>query len=62
MDLMLEFDGKKIAEVQAIINRMETALERSIPGCHVLISPTTQARRADPPSPERFGGQATGDR
>ncbi|MDD5678015.1 MAG: cation diffusion facilitator family transporter [Kiritimatiellae bacterium] len=48
VDLMLEFEGdKKMAEVQEIINRMETALERSIPGCHVLIAPTTRARRAE---------------
>jgi len=48
VDLMLEFDGdKKMAEVQSIINHMETALERSIPGCHVLIAPTTRARRTD---------------
>jgi len=46
VDLMLEFDGdKKMAEVQEIINRMETALERSIPGSHVLIAPTTRGRR-----------------
>lgn len=46
VDLMLEFDGdKKMAEVQEIINRMETDLERSIPGCHVLIAPTTRDRR-----------------
>lgn len=50
VDLLLEFDGeKKMAEVQEIINRMETALERSIPGCHVLIAPTTRKRR----SPDR---------
>lgn len=48
VDLMIEFDGdKKMAEVQEIINRMETDLERSIPGCHVLIAPTTRARRAE---------------
>lgn len=47
VDLLLEFDGdKKMAEVQEIINRMEIDLERSIPGCHVLIAPTTRARRA----------------
>ena len=46
VDLMLEFDGdKKMAEVQSIINHMETALERSIPGSHVLIAPTTRGRR-----------------
>ena len=47
VDLMLEFDGdKKMAEVQEIINRMERALEERIPGCHVLIAPTTRDRRA----------------
>ncbi|MDP2990329.1 MAG: cation diffusion facilitator family transporter [Kiritimatiellota bacterium] len=63
VDLMLEFDGdKKMAEIQAIINRMETALERSIPGCHVLIAPTTRERRAEDrqqttdDSPEKRGG------
>ena len=46
VDLMLEFDGaKKMAEVQEIINRMETTLEQRIPGCHVLIAPTTRGRR-----------------
>ena len=58
VDLMLEFDGeKKMAEVQEIINRMEAGLEQSIPGCQVLIAPTTRARRineekrASPPPP-----------
>lgn len=46
IDLMLEFEGdKKMNEVQTIINQMETALERNIPGCHVLIAPTTNDRR-----------------
>lgn len=47
VDLLLEFDGdKKMAEVQETINRLETDLERKIPGCQVLISPTTRERRA----------------
>ena len=62
VDLMLEFDGdKKMAEVQEIINRMETALERSIPGCHVLIAPTTRERREED-SPGRSASAEPGRR
>ena len=63
VDLLLEFDGdKKMAEVQAIINRMETALEEKIPGCHVLIAPTTRERRTTDRRQTTDGGRRTAAR
>lgn len=51
VEILLEFDGhKKMAEVQAAINRLQADLEHHMPGSRVLIAPTNQPLRSETPA------------